>query len=53
MKVGSAIGGSAGNKLAELPVLTVLFICCMIFSGVLFAQETPETEQAATEVPTT
>ena len=53
MKVGSTVGGSAGNRRAELPVLTVFFICCMIFSGVLYAQETPETKQAATEVPTT
>ena len=50
MKVGSAVGGSAGNRRAELPVLTVFFICCMIFSGVLFAQEVPTTEVPAVEV---
>ena len=53
MKVGSAIGGSAGNRRAELPVLTVFFICCMLFSGVLYAQETPPIEVPATESPAT
>ena len=51
MKVGTTVSGSAGNRRAELPVLTVLFICCMVFSGVLYAQETPATEVAATETP--
>ena len=53
MKVGTTVGGSAGNRRAELPVLTVFFICCMIFSGVLYAQEIPETETPATEAPAT
>jgi len=50
MKVGSAVGGSAGNRRAELPVLTVFLICCMGFSSVLYAQEVPTTEVAAAEV---
>ena len=51
MKVGSAIGGSAGNRLAELPVLTVFFIVCMLFSSVLYAQELPAAEVPTTEAP--
>jgi len=51
MKVGSTTGDSAGNDRAELSVLTMLFICCMLFSGVLYAQETAETEIPATEIP--
>ena len=53
MKVGSAIGGSAVNRRAELPVLTVFFIVCMMFSNVLYAQEVADKELPATEVPTT
>jgi len=51
MKVGSTAGDSAGNKQAELSVLTMFFICCMVFSGVLYAQETTEPENPATEIP--
>ena len=50
MKVGSTTGDSAGNKRAEWSVLTMFFICCMVFSGVLYAQETAETKPPATEI---
>jgi hypothetical protein len=49
MKVGSTTGDSAGNKRAELSVLIMVFICCMVFSSVLYAQEIAETEIPVTE----
>ena len=51
MKVGSASGSSAGDTRAELPILTILFICCMIFGSTLYAQEIPETKLPAAEEP--
>lgn len=49
MKVGSTTDDSPGNKRAELSVLTIFLICCMVFSGVLYAQETSEAEIPAAQ----
>ena len=51
MKVGSTAGDAAGYQRAGLSVLTVFFMCCVVFSGTLFAQETTQTETPATTEP--
>ena len=48
--VRSTKGGSG----AALPVLTVFAVCCLLFSGALFAlqtEETPATEPSVAESP--
>ena len=49
MKVGNMGGVSVGNRYAELITLTFLSICCLIFSGIVFAQDLPVTQTPETE----
>lgn len=52
MKVGCTLGSSAGSKFAGLPVLTILFSCCMLVSNTLYAQTPAETEDSPETVTT-
>ena len=48
------VRSTSGGTSAVLPVLTVFIICCVLFSGVLFAlqtDESPVTKSPVTEVP--
>ena len=50
------VRSTSGGQRIVLPVLTVFIICCMLFSGVLYAlpaEETPATEAAATATEVT
>lgn len=47
MKVEGTAGEPAGYQRAGLSVLTVFIVCCVFFSGTLFAQETTQTETPA------
>ena len=43
MMARTTLGGSPATTRFVLPVLTVFFLCCMIFSGAVFAQAAEET----------
>ena len=48
------VRSTSGGTSAVLPVLTVFIICCVLFSGALFAlqaDESPVTKSPVTEVP--
>ncbi len=48
------VRSTSGDSRTVLPALTVFFLCCMVFSGALFAipaEEALATDEAETEVP--